>query len=89
MKKETTYTRGFASIIIVVAILATIAIVYLVIAGSQSTLTQSLSNLYAKPTLMPSVSPTPPQELDEELDAIDDSDPSSDFGDVDSDILTL
>ena len=92
MKKNQTQFKGFAHLIllILVFIIVIVGVVYFVVMGSQNNISQSLSNLYAKPTQMATMTPSPTTvELEDQLNSVDDSDPSSDFQSVDSDINSL
>jgi len=82
--------NGFASVLLLLLVIIVVlgAVVYFVVMGSQNNVSQSISNLYAKPSPTVTMTPTP-VELDKQLDSVDDSDPSSDFGDVDADIKSL
>jgi hypothetical protein len=88
--QHTKTTNGFAHLVLIfVVFIIAAAVVYFVIMGSKSDISDSLSNLYAKPSPQVTMAPTP-VELDKQLDEIpDDSDPSSDLNTIDSDINSL
>jgi flagellar basal body-associated protein FliL len=81
---------GFAHLILLLLVVLVIVggVVYFVIMGSKSNISESLTNLYAKPSPTMAVTPTP-EALDEQLNSLDDSEPSEDFGDIDTDISNL